>query len=109
MERTINILRKCKINAKYRGYLYIPEAVHILENNYDEPLQITNDIYPQIAEKYEATVPSVEHAIRTVIERCWINDKDYVDAIIGYRTTKCPTNMEFIDALVYYIMHIDNK
>lgn len=103
MKTTTDILRRCKITAKYKGYYYLPTAVKILREHYDEQIQITKDIYPMIAEQYDTTYLCVEHDIRTVIERCWKNNKEFVESIIGYKSYKCPTNMEFIDCVVYYI------
>lgn len=45
------ILRKCHLNSKYKGYLYIQDSVDIIvsciEN--DKTTYITKDIYPVIA------------------------------------------------------------
>lgn len=103
MKNTTEILRKCKITRKYKGYFYLSEAVKIVHEHYDEQIQITKDIYPVIARKYKTTCTCVEHNIRTVIERCWDNEKEYMEEIIGCRICKCPSNMEFIDCLVCYI------
>lgn len=48
------ILRKCHLNSKYKGYLYIQDSVDIIisciEN--DKTTYITKDIYPVIAHRY---------------------------------------------------------
>lgn len=100
---TINILRKCGITTKYNGYHYLPEAVEILYAHFGEQICITKDVYPIIAQKYSTSVPCVEHCIRTVIGRCWINNRECIKTIVGYEINSCPTNMEFLDCLVFYI------
>lgn len=102
MRKTRNILRDCRITARYKGYYYLPEAVQILRRNETKHLRITNDIYPVIAEKYCTTIDCVEHDIRTVIEKCWNNNKEFVRDIIGYEALRCPSNREFIDCVAYY-------
>lgn len=52
------ILRKCHLNSKYKGYLYIQDSVDIIvsciEN--DKTTYITKDIYPVIAHRYNSTI-----------------------------------------------------
>lgn len=103
MKKTIKILRKCKITRKYFGYYYLSDAIDIVRKNPNKVLMVTKDIYPVIAEKYCITEAAVERSIRTVIEKCWHNNKEYVEQVLGYKTAKCPSNMEFIDAVAYYI------
>lgn len=109
MTNAIEILRKCRITSKYKGYSYLPEAIYLYKKLYGEQIFITKDIYPIIARNHKTTVECVEHNLRTVIERCWINNKDYIDLIVGYKTFKSPTNMEFIDCVVYYLTKEENK
>lgn len=104
MRKVERILRSCKITTKYKGYFYLPEAVQIAETHADEPVQVTKDIYPQIARKYHTSVCCVERNIRTVVERCWDNNKEFVQSILGYADVRCPSNMEFIDAVAHYEM-----
>lgn len=76
--------------------------MQILKKNYNQHMRITNDIYPVIAEKYSTTIDCVEHDIRTVIEKCWNNNREFVQAIIGYESLRCPSNREFIDCVTYF-------
>lgn len=102
MRKTLNILRDCRVTSRYKGYYYLPEAVQILKRHENRHLRITNDIYPAIAEKYCTSIDCVEHDIRTVIEKCWNNNKEFVQSIIGYEALRCPSNREFIDCVAYY-------
>lgn len=103
------ILRKCHLNSKYKGYLYIQDSVDIIvsciEN--DKTTYITKDIYPVIAHRYNSTISSVEASIRHTIYRCWDGNKSYVCEILGYDVSKCPSNAEFLNALdkAFYIVY----
>lgn len=103
------ILRKCHLNSKYKGYLYIQDSVDIIigciEN--DKTTYITKDIYPVIAHRYNSTISSIEAAIRHAIYRCWNDNKSYVCEILGYDASKCPSNAEFLNALALYSNYND--
>lgn len=104
------ILRKCHLNSKYKGYLYIQDSVDIIVNcieNNQTTTYITKDIYPAIAHRYNSTISSVEAAIRHAIYRCWNDNKSYVCEILGYDASKCPSNAEFLNALALYSNYDD--
>lgn len=108
MDEAVMILRKCHINVRYKGYKYIPDAVKIVSDLMDrqtDPIRMTKDVYPVIAEKYHTSPGNIEAAIRNTIEKCWKNDKFYVQKILGYKAIKCPSNTEFIDAIVFCIKY----
>ena len=109
MNGTIMILRKCHVNSMYKGYHYIPDAVEILEtkNEKSENVRMTKDVYPVIAEKYGTSPANIEAAIRSAVEKCWKSNKEYVQEILGYNALKCPSNSEFLDALIYYQKFIE--
>lgn len=108
MNETVMILRRCHINVRYKGYKYIPDAVEIVSDLMDhniDTIRMTKDVYPVIAEKYHTSPGNIEAAIRNTIEKCWKNDKSYVQEVLGYKSLKCPSNMEFIDAIVFCIKY----
>lgn len=65
---------------------------------------MTNDIYTTLANKYNTTVFCAEHNIRTLIERCWKNDRAFMETIFGCSLTCCPSNREFVDSVSYYVI-----
>lgn len=101
MDRTTRILRACKITTRYKGYYYLPEAVEIAREYAGAPFHITKDVYPAIAMRHHTSAECVERNIRTVIERCWRNQKGLIEEIMGYETENCPSNRDFIDAILY--------
>lgn len=95
------IIRQFHVTSKYKGYLLIIDATQLYTNK--DFVRVTKDIYPALAQKYQMSSASVERNIRTVIEACWKNDRDAVRNIIGYDINKCPTNAEFLEAIVYLV------
>ena len=104
-ETTLQILKKCKITSKYKGYTYLPVAVEIASRHLGDSLCIMKNIYPVIGQIFHASPREVERNIHTVVERCWLNNRTYIVEIMGYDVRKCPGNGQFIDALVYYILN----
>ena len=57
---TLQVLSKCNITPKYKGYTYLPVAVRLADQYMREPLCIMADIYPvigQISKKGRAGNP----------------------------------------------------
>lgn len=102
---TIQVMKRCKITPRYKGYIYLPAAVEIASRHMGESLCTMKNIYPIVGSIYHVSVREVERNIRTVVERCWLNNRDYIVEILGYDARKCPGNGQFVDALVYYILN----
>ena len=75
-------------------------AIIMVVNNIDVINQITKQLYPDIAKKYETTPSRVERAIRHAIEVAWGRGQtETVESIFGYTVSAAkgkPTNSEFI-------------
>ena len=100
---TLQVLSKCNITPKYKGYTYLPVAVRLANQYMREPLCIMADIYPVIgqmiyvvAKKSRAGNP--EGCRSGVAEQPGI-----YGGVMGFGAKKCPGSAQFIDALVYYI------
>lgn len=98
-------IRQFRISSKYKGYPIIVDAIEMYIVNNGKTVQITKDIYPILAQKYNMSLSSVERDIRTIVEVCWQNDKCSVEEILGYKTNKCPSNSIFLDAISYHILN----
>ena len=61
---TLQVLSKCNITPKYKGYTYLPVAVRLADQYMREPLCIMADIYPVIGQIYDESPRKVERAIR---------------------------------------------
>ena len=72
---TLQVLSKCNITPKYKGYTYLPVAVRLANQYMREPLCIMADIYPVIGQIYDESPRKVERAIRKVVEVGWQNNR----------------------------------
>lgn len=97
------ILRKCHISSRYKGYYILIDAIYLYINNSNYYISLQNDIYKQLAAKYNTSIYSIESNIRRIIEKCWQNDKLFMNQIFGYKLNRCPSNGEFIDFVAYYV------
>ena len=95
-----NIIHEVGVPAHIKGYQYLRESIMMVVNDIDIINQITKQLYPEIAKKYETTPSRVERAIRHAIEVAWgRGDQDTVESIFGYTVNAIkgkPTNSEFI-------------
>lgn len=96
-------IRQFRITSKYKGYPLIVDAIEMYIKKTGQNIQITKDIYPVLAQKYDMSYSSVERDIRTIVETCWYNDRNTIEDILGYKTNRCPSNSVFLDSLAYYI------
>ena len=95
-----NVIHEVGVPAHIKGYQYLREAIMLVVNNIDIINQITKQLYPEIAEKYNTTPSRVERAIRHAIEVAWgRGEQSTVENIFGYTVSASkgkPTNSEFI-------------
>jgi len=88
------------IPANIKGYQFLREAIIMTVKQHNIINNITKQLYPQIAEKYETTPSKVERAIRHAIEVGWGRGRlDELNRIFGvriYSKNDRPTNGEFI-------------
>ena len=95
-----NVIHEVGVPAHIKGYQYLREAIIMVVNNIDVINQITKQLYPDIAKKYETTPSRVERAIRHAIEVAWGRGQtETVESIFGYTVSAAkgkPTNSEFI-------------
>lgn len=95
-----NIIHEVGVPAHIKGYQYLREAIIMVVNNINMINQITKELYPEIAYKFNTTPSRVERAIRHAIEVAWgRGDQKTVESIFGYTVNAQkgkPTNSEFI-------------
>ena len=95
-----NVIHEVGVPAHIKGYQYLREAIMMVVNNIDIINQITKQLYPEIAVKYNTTPSRVERAIRHAIEVAWgRGQSETVENIFGYTISAAkgkPTNSEFI-------------
>ena len=95
-----NVIHEVGVPAHIKGYQYLREAIMMVVNDIEVINQITKQLYPDIAKKYNTTPSRVERAIRHAIEVAWGRGQtDVVESIFGYTVSAVkgkPTNSEFI-------------
>ena len=95
-----NIIHEVGVPAHIKGYQYLRDSIIMVVNNINVINQITKQLYPDIALKYNTTPSRVERAISHAIEVAWgRGDQQVVENIFGYTVSADkgkPTNSEFI-------------
>lgn len=95
-----NVIHEVGVPAHIKGYQYLREAIMMVINDIEVINQITKQLYPDIAKKFNTTPSRVERAIRHAIEVAWGRGQtDVVESIFGYTVSAVkgkPTNSEFI-------------
>ena len=95
-----NVIHEVGVPAHIKGYQYLREAIMMVINDIEVINQITKQLYPEIAKKFNTTPSRVERAIRHAIEVAWGRGQtDVVESIFGYTVSARkgkPTNSEFI-------------
>ena len=94
-----------------KGYGYLREGIKITVQNPHIINNVTKELYPTIADKFNTSPSKVERAIRHAIEVAWNRGRiDAINAVFGARVylgTEKPTNSEFI-ALVADKLILEN-
>lgn len=111
MEEVNVILRACGITTRYKGFIYIYDISENMYNNYQakKTIEFDRTMYYVVADKYNISVNLIEQNIKTVIERCIANNRKIVEDILGYKIYKRPTNSDFLERLVLYIIDLNGK
>lgn len=99
-EKISNIFISIGIPPHIKGYGYLREGIKMAVETPSIINNVTKQLYPKIAEKFETTPSKVERAIRHSIEVAWNRQRtEAINAIFGVRVyigTDKPTNSEFI-------------
>ena len=101
IQRTITkTLHELGIPSHVKGYQYIKEGIFLIYNYPEMTKDITKELYPMIAHKYDSKATSVERDIRHAIEISWNRgDWELMESIFGNSIDldrAKPTNSEFI-------------
>lgn len=103
MDKEIELIRRFRVTSKYKGYFWLIEAVRIARENYSKGLHVTKDIYPELAHRHGVPRERIERNMRTVVEKCWENNSEFLQEMAGYQLDYCPTISEFLDIAAYWL------
>jgi two-component system response regulator (stage 0 sporulation protein A) len=99
-EKISNIFITIGIPPHIKGYVYLREGIKMAIETPNIINNITKELYPNIAKKFDTTASKVERAIRHAIEVAWNRGRvDAISSIFGVRVyigSERPTNSEFI-------------
>ena len=96
------ILVELGLSPAYTGIQYLHDAIeYCLKFGYRN-LSIHYDVYPYIAQKYDATIPSIERTIRYAIQNCNTKSPLYI-YFCEMRGTDKFTTKTFIYMICDYI------
>jgi two-component system response regulator (stage 0 sporulation protein A) len=99
-EKISNIFISIGIPPHIKGYQYLREGIKMAIEQPSIINNVTKELYPNIAKKFDTTASKVERAIRHSIEVAWNRGRiDAINAIFGVRVyigSERPTNSEFI-------------
>ena len=98
------LLRGLSVTRKLIGFRYAVYMIEQVADNPDNIYLITKRLYPDTARHFNATVTSVERALRNVVHSVWERtDHGLLEYIAGTALRNPPTNSEFIDMLASYL------
>lgn len=99
-EKISNIFIAIGIPPHIKGYGYLREGIKLAVERPGIINNVTKELYPQIAEKFNTTASKVERAVRHGIEVAWNRQRiEAINAVFGVRVyigSEKPTNSEFI-------------
>lgn len=99
------MLHEMGMPAHFKGYQYLREAVLMTVMSPDPGgATLSKDIYPRLADKYNATPGGVEAAIRNGLIACWEKgNREFIEELTGrsqrLRDGRFPTNSMIIAKL----------
>ncbi len=110
--KVCDCLHALGVPSHLRGYKYIRDGIILMLTSGQSISYITKEIYPTLAEMYNATSSRVERSIRNAIEVSWgRGDTDVINDMFGnsvdYERSK-PTNTEYLNTVADKI-RLSNK
>jgi len=87
------------VKASLKGHRLIIEAIRIKIQEPDKVKNITVDLYPYLAMKFNDTESKIERAIRHSIQCGYKNNTELYEGIFGSYKNGRPTNGNFIDTI----------
>lgn len=83
-EKVEKALLELGVPHHIKGYKYIKESILMIVDDITYSEGITKDLYPAVADIYDATPSRVERAIRHAIQKTFINaKKDVIEKYFG--------------------------
>ena len=104
MKKSIKRILGCLgVTSKYKGYYVTVDAVEIFVNRYGERINLSQELYPSLSEKYNTTYYSVESSIHTIANKAYRSNKKMLEMLLNKNLNECPSNYLFLEAIAFYI------
>lgn len=78
VNHTDQLLNNLGFNNKHKGTRYLKDAFDIVNSHPTEKIQLTINLYPEIAELHQVKPANVERSIRHAIEKAWSNGLEQI-------------------------------
>lgn len=102
------ILKRLGMGMNSKGYAFLRDGLMLYIQEPSCLDDLSERMYPLIAEKYSTTAACVERNMRTALEKAWgRGDMDFAEQLFGYSIDEekgKPTNMAFIATVADYMM-----
>ena len=99
-----DLLRYLKIPGTYKGYRQMVTAIQLAVEDEDRLLNVTSDLYPQVARLHRTTSSCVQKNLRKVISACWENGgREQLEGLLGLTYERRPVTKDFINLLADYL------
>lgn len=99
------LLDRLGMSSKYKGYRMLLLALEIALRDEDNLTNIFQRIYTPVAERCGVTPVMVDKNLRSIIDIFWRSgNRELYRQFCGFQQTLCPTNAEFLEAVVAYTL-----
>ena len=105
MTTIYELLRSLGAGRRYAGTAIVISAVKYAMEDETRLYSVSQRLYPLVAKELSCKESSMERNIRTVIKHVWQAAPKRLNEIAGYELTQPPTVKEFLDILVTYLLH----
>lgn len=103
------ILNRLGISPKYKGYYPVIDAIEVFVNRYGERVNLSQELYPAFAKKYNTTNYSIECSIRTIARKAYRYNKEYLEEMMDKELNKYPSNYMFLESIAFEVWGITIK
>lgn len=91
----------CRVTLK--GFRYLMETIKVASEDDTAIFNLTTNVYPKVAKKFNATSDNIVRDIHTVIINAWSNDAEAIQDLYFSKSKYAPTVKEFIGVLVSHL------
>ena len=105
MRSVKSVMRKLGNTGGKKGFFFTITAIELLMEQETRCLNLSRDVYPEVAKRHQVNVSCVERDIRTMVEDCWLHgNRNLFHEIAGYELDHRPTVKEFLEMLHGYFL-----